>query len=412
MNNSPYHRKRVFVTGIGAVTALAANAAETWEKLVAGYCGIDEIDLFNTAGYRSKTGAQVKSLLPRMPGTPKLWRRLSRCDLFGLIAAQEALNDSGLNLHRENREKIGICLGGGAGGVLQAEEYRRRMFNRIKAKPTLLFSFPTCSTADCIAGTFKLGGFRTTVATACSSSATAIGYAADIIRLGRAEIMLAGGSESLSELTFGGFNSLRLVDRDRCRPFDLNRNGLSLGEGAAFLLLEEEERALSRGADIYAEVAGYAITGDAHHMTTPDPSGSGATFAMKNALSAIGLQPECIDYINAHGTGTPVNDMSESRAIKNVFGSRAAHLPVSSIKSMLGHCLGAAGAIEAMAAVLSVKNDIIPPTVNYETPDPECDLDYVPQKHRKHKIMYAMSNSFAFGGNNTSLIFKKFTGQK
>ncbi len=404
--------KKVLVTGIGAVTALAPNAQETWKKLIEGCCGIDTLDLFCTAGYRSRTAAQVKSILPPLPCAPRESRRLSRCDRFGLIAAAEALKDSGLELDHENRQRIGICLGGGAGGILSAEQFRRKMFNNQKPMPSLILSFPTCSTADCIAGTFNLHGLRTTVATACSSSTTAIGYAADLIRLGRADIVITGGSEALGELTFGGFNSLRLVDKERCRPFDLNRKGLSLGEGSAMLILEEEERATARGARIYGEVVGYAITGDAYHMTTPDPQGEGAVLAMKNALATHSLHPEQIDYINAHGTGTPVNDLSETRAIKKVFSNRSVHIPVSSIKSMVGHCLGAAGAIEALAAILSVKNDLIPPTIGYETPDPECDLDYVPWKSRRHKVLYAMSNSFAFGGNNTSLILKKYTGKQ
>jgi 3-oxoacyl-(acyl-carrier-protein) synthase len=220
--------------------------------------------------------------------------------------------------------------------------------------------------------------------------------------------MITGGSESLCELTFSGFNALRLLDDTRCRPFDLNRKGLSLGEGAAILILEEGERARARGAHSYGELIGYAINGDAYHMTSPEPDGEGAYLVMKRALELHSIEPSSIDYINAHGTGTFINDSAETKAIKKAFGKEAYTIPVSSIKSMIGHCLGAAGAIEALATVLSITHGIITPTVGYKTPDPQCDLDYVPNQSRKRDITYAMSNSFAFGGNNTSLIFKKY----
>ena len=401
--------RRVLVTGLGAITALSTSAAGTWKKLIEGECGIVPVDLFDTSGYRSTTGAQVREFTPPLLSNTRELRRLSRCDQFGLVATDEALRDSGLDLSRENREGIGVCLGGGAGGLLHAEQYRRKLFKDEKDKPSLILSFSTCSTTDCIANNYEICGPRSTIATACSSSATAIGYAADMVRWGRAEVMIAGGSESLCELTFSGFNSLRLVDASRCRPFDLNRKGLSLGEGAAILILEEYERARARGARIYGEVIGYAITGDAYHMTSPEPEGEGASLVMRKALETYSIKPEYIDYINAHGTGTLINDLAETKAVKRVFGKRAYTLPISSIKSMIGHCLGAAGAVEALATILAVENSIIPPTIGYETPDPKCDLDYVPNEARPCEIVCAMSNSFAFGGNNTSLIFKKYT---
>jgi len=399
--------RRVLITGLGAITALSTTASGTWEKLIEGECGIRTIDLFDTSGYRSTTGAQVKQFAPPIIFNPRELRRLSRCDQFGLIAAGEAIHDAGLDFPEEDRDKIGICLGGGAGGLLRAEQYRRKIFKNEKSKPSLLFSFPTCSTTDCIASNYKIYGPRSTIATACSSSATAIGYATDMISSGRADVMIAGGSESLCELTFSGFNALRLVDDSQCRPFDLNRTGLSLGEGAAILILEEYERARARGAQIYGEVVGYAITGDAYHMTSPEPDGKGGCLVMKKVLETHSIEPECINYINAHGTGTSINDLAETRAVKKVFGKKAYELPISSTKSMVGHCLGAAGAVEALATILAIKNSIIPPTVSYETPDPQCDLDYVPNMARPCEITYAMSNSFAFGGNNTSLVFKK-----
>ena len=400
--------KRVLITGLGAITALSAGVAGTWQGFTEGVCGIEDIDLFNTSRYRTNTGAQVKKLPPLSMVTHRELKRLSRCDLFGLFAAEEALNDAHLDLSTTNRERIGICLGGGAGGLLNAEQYRRKIFNQERAKPSLLLSFSTCTTTDCIANKYKIFGPRVTIATACSSSATAIGYGSDLIRAGKADVMITGGSESLCELTFSGFNALRLLDDTRCRPFDLNRKGLSLGEGAAILILEEGERARARGAHSYGELIGYAINGDAYHMTSPEPDGEGAYLVMKRALELHSIEPSSIDYINAHGTGTFINDSAETKAIKKAFGKEAYTIPVSSIKSMIGHCLGAAGAIEALATVLSITHGIITPTVGYKTPDPQCDLDYVPNQSRKRDITYAMSNSFAFGGNNTSLIFKKY----
>jgi len=401
--------RRVLITGLGAVTALAPNAAGTWNKLISGVCGISAIDLFDTSGYRVRIGAQVTNFKPPLLCvSSRQLRRLSRCDRFGLSATEEAFRDAKINLSAENRERIGICLGGGAGGVLLAEKYRRKIFQGQQAKPSMLLPFATCSTADCIASAYNISGPRSTIATACSSSATAIGYAADIIRQGRADLMVTGGSESLCELTFGGFNAMRLLDNNPCKPFDRGRNGLSLGEGAAILILEESNRALMRKAEVYGELMGYAITGDAHHMTSPAPDGRGAASAMQKALERCNLKPAQVDYINAHGTGTLINDAAETNAIKKVFADHAYKIPVSSVKSMVGHCLGAAGALEAFATVLTVKHSVIPPTISYETSDPECDLDFVPNKARPQSVTYAMSNSFAFGGNNTTLVFRKF----
>ena len=404
--------RRVLITGLGAVTALAPNATETWNKLISGTCGISTVDLFDTSGYRTRIGAQVRQF--NSPGwcSARQLRRLSRCDLFGLSAAEEALHDAVIDLTIENRERIGICLGGGAGGVLLAEKFRRRMFLKQKAKPSLLLPFATCSTADCLASMYNISGPRLTIATACSSSATAIGYAAGLIRQGRADIMITGGSESLCELTFSGFNALRLLDECPCKPFDANRKGLSLGEGSAILILEDSERACARGVHVYGELVGYAITGDAYHMTSPDYDGRGAASAMKKALEIHDIKPEQIDYINAHGTGTLINDTSETKAIKKVFGNHAYKIPVSSVKSMVGHCLGAAGALEALATVLAVRHNIIPPTIGYAAQDPTCDLDYVPNKARSQTVALALNNSFAFGGNNTTLVFSKFQKEK
>ncbi len=398
------------VTGLGIITSIGQNAPESWRNLVAGVCGIDSITLFDASGYRAKKAAEVKGFEPRNYFSPRRLRRMSRCDQLGMKAAQEALADSGMEMEKENRERVGVFIGGGAGGILSAEKYRKEMLRKtsLQGKPSLLLPFSTCAVNDLIAEEYGILGPRATIATACSSSATAVGCGLDGIRSGEVDIAIGGGSESLSEVTFGGFNSLRSVEEQYCRPFDLNRKGLSLGEGAAILVIEEAEHARKRGARIYAHLAGYALTGDGYHMTAPDPEGRGASRAMREALKDAGVRLEEVDYINAHGTATPANDLAETKAVKSLFGERAKKIPMSSIKSMIGHCLGAAGAVEAAAAVLTVKENQIPPTIHYETPDPDCDLDYVPNHSREAVIKVALSNSFAFGGNNTCLVFKKW----
>jgi len=398
------------VTGLGIITAIGGDVPSFWGNLLAGVCGIEPITLFDPSRYRSKKAAEVKGFDPRRYFSHRQLKRLSRCDQLGLKAAEEAVVDSGLVLAGENREKIGVFIGGGAGGIFSAERYRREMLAKgwRRVQPSLLLPFATSAITDALAERHQILGPRATVATACSSSATAIGYALSLIRSGEVDVAIAGGSESLSEVTFGGFSSLRSVDENFCRPFDLNRKGLSLGEGAAFLVMEEGERARQRGAKVYAEILGYGLTGDGNHMTAPDPDGNGAFRAMAEALQDSGISPGEVDWINAHGTATPANDLAETRAIKNLFGRRAYQIPVSGIKSMVGHCLGAAGAVEAVASVLSVKEDKIPPTIHYQTPDPECDLDYVPNQSRSRTVEVALSNSFAFGGNNTVLVFGKW----
>jgi 3-oxoacyl-[acyl-carrier-protein] synthase II len=255
---------------------------------------------------------------------------------------------------------------------------------------------------------FRLSGPKATITTACSSSATAIGYGADLIKRGYAEVMICGGSDAMSELTFGGFNALRVVDQAPCKPFDARRKGMTLGEGAGILVLEELNRAMTRGVTIYAEFLGYSNVGEAYHMTAPEPSGTEQARAMWEAMRAANIGPDGVDYINAHGTGTPINDRVETLAIKAVLGERAYSVPVSSIKSMVGHCLGSAGAVEAVSSILSIVHDFIPPTVNYRERDEACDLDYVPHRSRKQPVGIVASNSFAFGGNCTTLVLGKY----
>lgn len=404
------NRGHAVVTGLGIITALGCDVASFWKNLLEGRCGIGGITLFDASRYRSQKAAEVKDFNPSQYFSQRRLKRMSRCDQMGLKAAGEAIVDSRMNWQNTDRERMGIFIGGGAGGIFSAEKYRREMLQKgwRRARPSLLLPFATCALTDSLAQKYNILGPRATIATACSSSATAIGHALSLIRSGEVVTAIAGGSESLSEVTFGGFNALRSVDEDRCRPFDLNRKGLSLGEGAAILVIEEAEHARRRGAKIYAEIKGYGLTADGHHMTAPDPEGKGAFRAMEAALKDSGIEPEEVDTINAHGTATPANDVAETKAIKALFKARAGKIPVSAIKSMIGHCLGAAGAAEAVAAVLSVYEDKIPPTINYQTPDPECDLDYVPNQARSRPVGIALSNSFAFGGNNTALVFGKW----
>lgn len=397
---------RVAVTGLGVITSIGETLPDFKDGLIQGACGIGPITVFDTTGFSCHTAAQIKKANLKKGFESQQTKRISRCDLLGLIAAREALVNSGLNRETLDKLKIGVVLGGGAGGMLSWEKYRRTIWSGKHArKPSQVLASAPCTLTDQIASRYGFYGYRATISTACSSSGTSIGYGFDLIRSGEQNVVVTGGSEALSELTFSGFNSLRLVDPEYCRPFDKNRAGLSLGEGAAILILENYDHARSRQATIYAEVLGYATNSDAFHMTSPDPEAKGMTRVMKKALDAARLDVEQVDYINAHGTATPVNDKTETLAIKNVFGEKGAkQVAVSSTKSMVGHCLGAAGAIEAAATVLALHEQFLPPTIHLDTPDPDCDLDYIPNQSRREKLSIALSNSFAFGGNNTTLV--------
>lgn len=401
--------KRVAVTGLGIITAIGESIPAFSEGLFDGKSGIGSISLFDTTGFPCQVAAQVKNRNLKAAFDPHEVKRASRCDLLGLIAAREALLDSGLHLEKRNGDNIGVVMGGGAGGLLSWEKYRRTSWlGETKPRPSLLLAFAACTLTDLIAKRYGLTGSRATITTACSSSATAIGYGFDLIQSGVQEIVVTGGSEALSELTFAGFNSFRLVDPEYCRPFDKNRRGLSLGEGAAILILEDYGSAEERGATIYAEVLGYAINSDAFHMTSPDPEAMGMSIVMAKALERARVGADEVDYVNAHGTATKINDEMETKAIKRIFGEQNARkLAISSTKSMVGHCLGAAGAIEAVATVLALRNQIVPPTIHLDVPDPDCDLDYVPNQSRAQGIEIAVSNSFAFGGNNTCLVLRR-----
>ncbi len=398
--------RRVAVTGLGTITSIGESVSKFRQGLFAGECGIGPVSFFDTSGFSCHNAAQVKILDLRAFFETREIRRASRCDLLGLIAAREAMDDSGLDLDKYDRDNIGVVMGGGAGGMFSWEKFRRAGWSgEKKPKPSLLLPVSQCSVTDFIANHYQLTGTRSTISTACSSSATSIGYGFDLVSSGAHNIVLAGGSEALSELTFAGFNSLRQVDPEFCRPFDKNRRGLSLGEGAAVFVLEDFEQARQRGACIYAEILGYAINSDAYHMTSPHPKAAGMIKVMTSALDRAGISVDEVDYVNTHGTGTKTNDRTETLAVKKVFGNELARkLSLSSVKSMLGHCLGASGAIEAAATVLALVDQLVPPTIHLETPDKACDLDYTPNQSRPRDINVAICNSFAFGGNNTCLV--------
>jgi 3-oxoacyl-[acyl-carrier-protein] synthase II len=407
-----YEKKRIVVTGMGTINAIANNVPEFVRVLREGTCGIGEIDLFDTTGYRCRNGGQIRNFLPRsfIPAEFRL-KRMSRADLLALAATLEALRDAGLYpLPAARQEDMGVAIGGGAGGLLEGETFYGHLLQkgREKARFSHLSAVYCASSTDRIATCLGLRGPKITLMTACSSGATVLGYARDLIRNGQAAIMLAGGVEPMCRTTYAAFNALQSLAPDVCRPFDLHRDGLSLGEAAAVMVLESLDAALARGAGIYGEVLGYGVTCDAQHMTSPDEQASGAIRAMEAALKDSGLTPEDIDYINAHGTATTVNDTMETRAIKEVFGRRAYTVPVSSTKAMTAHTLGASGALEGMVSLLSLRHGFMPPTINYRAPDPRCDLDYITEGARPASLRAVLSNSFAFGGNNTTVIFGKY----
>ena len=398
--------KRVVITGIGVFCSIGKDAEEFLQSLKEGQSGIGPITLFDTSKYPCKIGAEIRDYRAEGFFKKKELKKLSRADQFGLIASEEAVKASAI--HSYSSEEVGVCLGAGAGGMFEAETYHREVLLKGKSRPSLLWSFIPSYTTDRVAERFGFSGPKFTVTTACSSSATAIGYGADLIRSGKSKAVLCGGSEALTELTFGGFNSLKATDPSPCKPFDRKRAGMSLGEGAGILVLEDFDEAEKRDAKILAEFLGYGIGGEAYHITAPEPTGMNEARIMNEALEESGVAPTEVDYINAHGTGTPLNDKVETLSIKNAFGERAYSIPISSIKSSVGHCLGAAGAMEAIASVLSMVHRFIPPTLNYQEGDKDCDLDYVPGKAREKEVKVVLSNSFAFGGNCTTLVLGRY----
>jgi 3-oxoacyl-[acyl-carrier-protein] synthase II len=400
------NRNRIAITGLGIFSAAGRNVSSFTKALLAGRSAIGPIDLFDVAPFPSGIGAQLRGYDPLDHFSAREARKMSRVDQFGVIAAGEALRDSVATSHYSPYD-IGVSMGAGASGMLQAEEWLRVSLSGKRADPSLLRGLLPDRTVTTIAATYNLCGYQASITTACSSSASSIGWGADLVATGRVKAALCGGSDCLSVLTFAGFNSLKAVDPQPCSPFSLGRQGISLGEGAAFLVLESEEEAKRRAARIYGYILGYAMAGEAYHMTAPDPGGTDAAQVMSAALRYAAVTMEEVGWVNAHGTGTPFNDAAESKAMKLVFGDRAPLVPLISTKGLTGHCLGAAGSVEAMATIIALKEGIIPQTLNFRGSDPECDLDYCHAKAKPSTAKIALSNSFAFGGNITSLVISK-----
>jgi 3-oxoacyl-[acyl-carrier-protein] synthase II len=409
--------RRVVITGMGAVTPLGNTVEETWSACLAGRSGIDLISRFDTARYTTRIAACVKDFDPTLYMGVKEARRMDRFIQLGLAAAKMAVEDSGLVIDAENGARTGVCIGSGIGGLMTIEEQHSIMLEKGvgRVSPFLIPGIICDMGAGLISITFGARGPNTCITTACATGTNSVGDAYEIIRRGDADAMIAGGTEScITPLGMAGFCQARSLSarndepQRASRPFDGERDGFVMGEGAGVLILEALESAQARGARIYAEIIGYGMSGDAYHITAPAPEGEGAARSMQMALDKARIAPEEIDYINAHGTSTELNDKNETAAIKTVFGEYAYRVPVSSTKSMTGHLIGAAGAVEAIFCALTLRDGKIAPTINYETPDPNCDLDYVPNVARKATVTTAMSNSFGFGGHNATVILRQF----
>ena len=402
--------RRVAVTGIGLMSALGTTRETVWNGLIEGRCGIGTVSLFDASEYRSQRAAQIPAYARDAAVSPKDWRRLSRSDQIAMIASREALEDAGVLDVGVSRDRIGVLLGSGTADLIRNEEWFADMRQRgmRRADPSKIFNHFPSTPCDIVASHFGFEGMKASVLSACSSGTVAIGYAADAIRRGQIDVALAGASDVLCRLTFSGFNALRLVDTEPCRPFCRTRKGMNLGEAAALLVLEELSHATRRGAKIYAEVAGYGVRCEAYHPTAPEPEGRAVADLIQDALRAARASADEVDHVNAHGTATPQNDQSEARGMRLVFGDRARRIPVTSTKSTVGHCLAAAGAIEAATLAMSIARGVVPPTLNYREPDPECDVDVVAHDAREISVSCGVSTSLAFGGNDAALVMRRF----
>ncbi len=410
-------RKRVVITGMGCVSPVGNNVKETWNALLAGRSGAAPISSFDASSHKTKFAAEVKGFDGGVMFGPREARKMDRFTQFATSATLEALEQSGLKIDESNRDRVGILIGSGIGGVItiieQYQVYKERGPDRVS--PFLVPMMISDSAAGNLAIRIGARGPNMSIATACATGTNSLGEAAEMIRRGAADVMVAGAAEAaIHPLTMAGMNvmtalSARNHEPERAsRPFDRDRDGFLMGEGSAILILESLEHAQARGAKIICEFTGYGTSDDAHHISAPAENGAGAAISMSNALKDSGLKVSDIQYINAHGTSTQLNDKSETAAIKTVFGEQAYKLAVSSTKSMTGHLLGASGALEGMISALAIVDRILPPTINYEKPDPNCDLDYVPNKARKSEVSHVMSNSFGFGGHNATLILSRF----
>src|SRR5918995_2503153 len=407
--------RRVAVTGLGAITPIGLDAPSTWQAALSGESGVDFIQAFDASDFPVRIAAEVKGFDPATVAPAKEARRMDRNVLLALGAAQEAWRDSGLN--GVDPARVGVVVGSAIGGLPGIADQHSVLLERghDRVSPFFIPSVLVDTASGQIAISLGLRGPNYAPVSACATGSHAVGEAAELIRRDSADVVLAGGTEAcIHPLILAGFCAMRgLVAEEEeparaSRPFDATRAGFVMGEGACILVLEELEAARARGATIYAEVLGYGASNDAHHLAQPDPDSVGVGEMMRSALERSGVEPERVGYINAHGTSTPLGDAAETRAIKQVFGDHASKLAVSSTKSVTGHCFGAAGAIEAMMCALALHHQLLPPTINYVNPDPECDLDYVPNDAREASIDYALSNSFGFGGTNAALVFKRY----
>lgn len=410
------NKRRVVITGIGAVTPLGNDVNTTWERLIKGESGIDKLSKFEEAQFPTTVVAEVKGFDPGAFMDPKAARKMDRFTQFAVAASLMAVKDADLTIDDSNSHRVGVWIGSGIGGM-ETFENQFRMYEKRGHRRVSPFFVPMMI-PDMASGqvsiTLGARGVNSCTVTACASGANSIGDAFKVIERGDADVMITGGAEApITEMALAGFSSAKAMStnpdpKTASRPFDKNRDGFVMGEGSGILVLESLDSALARGAQIYAEICGYGATGDAYHVTAPAPEGEGAVRAMKEALKDANVQPEEITYMNAHGTSTEYNDKYETLAAKAVFGEHAYKLAISSTKSMTGHLLGAAGAVESIFSVKAIKDGVIPPTMNIETPDPDCDLDYVPNKARHQEVPAVISTSLGFGGHNVALIFKKY----
>lgn len=410
--------KRVVITGLGAVTPLGNDIDETWKNMKKGVSGIAKATIINTDKVDVKLAGEVKDFAPEEFMDRKESRRMGRFSQFAVAASKMAIQDANIHMGvNADPERVGVWIGSGIGGLGEFEEQYRKFLDKgqRRVNPFTIPMFIPDMAAGRVSIELGAKGINNCSVTACASGANSIGDAFRAVQKGDVDIMVAGGTEaSITEMTIAGFSNMTALSTNpdsgsACRPFDKNRDGFVIAEGAGIIILEELEHALARQAKIYGEIIGYASTGDAYHITSPAPNGEGAQRAMILAMEDADISTEEVDYINAHGTSTPINDLYETKAIKEVFKEHAYHLAISSTKSMTGHMLGAAGAVEAIVSLLAIKEGIIPPTINYETPDEELDLDYVPNVARKKDVHVVLSNSLGFGGHNATLIFRKFS---
>jgi 3-oxoacyl-[acyl-carrier-protein] synthase II len=407
--------RRVVVTGLGAVTSLGHDVETFWKNLVAGQCGVRRISLFDPKDFASQIGAEVRDWDAAQHMDPKEARRNDRYTHFGFVAAKQAVADSGIEMSREDNDRVGVMIGSGIGGMFTFESQLKVMFERgpRKVSPFTIPSLIGNMCSGLVAIELGARGPNFGVVSACATGTHALGESAHAIRRGDADVMIAGGSEAaITPFAYASFCAMKAMStrndapEKASRPFDRNRDGFIMGEGAGVVVLESLEHARARGARIYCELAGYAATCDAFHITQPDPEGKGLSMAMKRALASATIAPEQIDYINAHGTSTPYNDKYETLAIKKIFGDHARKVAISSTKSMTGHLLGAAGGIESVISIKTLQTQTIAPTINLEEPDPDCDLDYVPNVARAAKVQAVLSNNLGFGGQNAAVVFR------